>query len=712
VAEESYGAGNIKILEGIHAVRKRPGMYIGDTGLRGLHHLVYEIVDNSIDEASAGYGKIILIEKTIDNQVSVQDAGRGIPVAIHPQTGLSSLETVLTVLHAGGKFDQDTYKVSGGLHGVGSSVTNALSEYMIAEVCREGKHHKIVFKEGETAESIKVVGECKKTGTKITFKPDKKIFKRGIEFDDNILIERFREVAFLNKGLKIIYRYETLDENNEIIKNEDEFNFENGVLDFVKYELKNEKPFIPIQTIINNPETIEEGLKRVEVEISFTYIGKSTVKNIKSFTNNIPTPLGGDHENAFTKALYVSLVKKMNEKKAKSGDDISIDDAREGIIAIVSISEPEPEFEGQTKGKLNSPDAYKIVYSTVRDQVYRWLEENPKDLEKITKKVELAKKAREAAKKSREAVRKSEADSMTGVLPTKLADCQSRDPEECEIYLVEGDSAGGSAKQSRDRKTQAILPLKGKILNVYKHPLAKVLKHTEVGSLITAMGCGIGNEIDLSKIRYHKIIIMTDADIDGGHIKTLLFYAFYKYWRPLIEKGYLYIAVPPLYRMSKGDNYIYFKDDQELDIWVKKQVSKKYTKIQIEKRKEDSLDDFAAINECSIKDLTIEEIEIVHEKVTKEIEDDSLKGWLKSRFKGLGEMNPDQLKETAMDPKTRVVKQVVLEELEELYADEVLNLTKEEMSNILELLGGEDNTFRRWFLLNFTKEIGLDNLDL
>lgn len=653
---QDYNESNIKILEGLEAVRKRPGMYVGDSGIRGLHHCIWEVIDNSVDEALAGFGNQIIMTRDINHVFSVKDFGRGIPVGIHPQTGFSTLETVLTVLHAGGKFDSDTYKVSGGLHGVGASVTNALSEWLEATVCREGKKYFIKFENGgKTVAPLSEIGDCNKSGTFIKFKLDNKIFKNGIDIQDELVIERIRQIAFLNKGLQMTYTY--AGQENDITA---DFKFENGLIDFINY-IRNDN------YLLFDPILLEGKKHEVQVEVALSYEVTGFESRIKSFVNNIHTNEGGSHENAAIKAIFNSITQKMKEKNKKTVKNIKLEDIKEGLDCIISVRLYEPEFEGQTKGKLNSSEAYKATFATVKDSLDIYFEENPKIFESVVKKMETASKAREAAKKSREAIRKTESDSMVGILPTKLADCSSRKPEECELFLPEGDSAGGSAKQGRDRKTQAILPLKGKVLNVMKSTLAQTYKHEEIGSIITALGCGIGKDLDITKLRYHKIIIMVDADVDGGHIAFLLLLAFFKHFKPLIEAGHIYLSVPPLYRLSKGSKSHYFNGDKELNEFLISEWDPK---------------------KGSVKKASPEEL---------------LSGWNKTRFKGLGEMNPEQLKETTMAPDTRKLVQVVInKDIDNIFGSE------EQISEILTLLGAEDSEFRRWFLMNFTQEIEVD----
>ena len=553
MSQQEYGASNIKVLKGLEAVRKRPGMYIGDTNTNGLHHLVYEVVDNSIDEAMAGYCKNIKITMTKDHWIKVEDDGRGIPTAIHEGEGISAATVVLTVLHAGGKFDKDTYKVSGGLHGVGVSVVNALSKHLKMTIYREGKIHYQEFKCGIPQGVLEVIGESpRKTGTTIEFLADDSIFEVN-RYEFAILAKRFREVAYLNSFISI-----TLD--NEITKTKEVYHFEGGLKQFVEDMNKD--------TAVCDAVAFNDTVEGVEVDIAVMY-NDTYVEKTLSFVNNIRTIDGGTHEAGFKAGLTRSIVKYLNENAAAREKDTKItgDDVREGLIAVVSVKVPEPQFEGQTKGKLGSSYVKAITQKLTGDALDKYFEENPQQAKAIMEKSLMAARGREAAKKARDLTRKK--DAMTvGTLPGKLAECQSKDPAIRELYLVEGDSAGGSAKQGRDRVFQAILPLKGKILNVEKSRLDKILKSDEIRNMITALGCGIGEDFDNEKIRYHKIIIMTDADVDGSHIQTLLLTFFFRFLRPVIENGYLYIAQPPLYRYKKGKNEIYLKDDSALSAFL------------------------------------------------------------------------------------------------------------------------------------------------
>ncbi|RXJ86144.1 DNA topoisomerase (ATP-hydrolyzing) subunit B [Arcobacter sp. CECT 8985] len=545
---QEYGASNIKVLKGLEAVRKRPGMYIGDTNINGLHHMVYEVVDNSIDEAMAGYCKNIKVSITKDNWIKVSDDGRGIPTSIHPTEKISAATVVLTVLHAGGKFDKDTYKVSGGLHGVGVSVVNALSSDLKMTIHREGKIHYQEFKKGIPVVPLEVIGDTRKTGTTIEFLADDSIFEVK-EYVFETLSKRFREVAYLNPMISI-----TLEDERTKVK--EIYHFEGGIAQFVA-DLNKETP-------VCDPVSFSDKVEDVEVDIALLYNTSYTEKTI-SFVNNIRTIDGGTHEAGFKAGLTRSIVKYLNHNANAREKDTKItgDDVREGLIAIVSVKVPEPQFEGQTKGKLGSSYVKPITQKLTGEQLDKYFEENPTAAKAIMDKALMAARGREAAKKARDLTRKK--DAMTvGTLPGKLAECQSKDPAIRELYLVEGDSAGGSAKQGRDRVYQAILPLKGKILNVEKSRLDKILKSDEIRNMITALGCGIGEDFDQEKIRYHKIIIMTDADVDGSHIQTLLLTFFFRFLRPVIENGYLYIAQPPLFRYKKGKNETYLKDETAL----------------------------------------------------------------------------------------------------------------------------------------------------
>ncbi|WP_321313229.1 DNA topoisomerase (ATP-hydrolyzing) subunit B [Halarcobacter sp.] len=549
MSQQEYGASNIKVLKGLEAVRKRPGMYIGDTNINGLHHMVYEVVDNSIDEAMAGYCRNIKITMTKDHWIRVEDDGRGIPVTEHPTEKMSAATVVLTVLHAGGKFDKDTYKVSGGLHGVGVSVVNALSEELKMTIYREGQIHYQEFSKGIPKMPLEVIGDApRKTGTTIEFLADSSIFE-VTAYDFATLAKRFREVAYLNSFISI-----TLED--EIRKTKEVYHFEGGIKQFAE-DLNKETP-------VSDAVAFSDKVDDVEVDIALMYNSTYTEKTL-SFVNNIRTIDGGTHEAGFKAGLTRSIVKYVNNNAAAREKDTKItgDDVREGLIAVVSVKVPEPQFEGQTKGKLGSSYVKPICQKLTSEMLDKYFEENPQQAKAVMDKALMAARGREAAKKARDLTRKK--DSMTvGTLPGKLAECQSKDPEVRELYLVEGDSAGGSAKQGRDRVYQAILPLKGKILNVEKSRLDKILKSDEIRNMITALGCGIGEDFDEEKIRYHKVIIMTDADVDGSHIQTLLLTFFFRFLRPIIEKGYLYIAQPPLFRYKKGKNETYLKDETAL----------------------------------------------------------------------------------------------------------------------------------------------------
>ena len=601
-----YKASNIQILEGLEAVRKRPAMYIGDTGSRGLHHLINEVVDNSIDEALAGHCDYITLTLNTDGSITIEDNGRGIPVDMHPKLGIPALEVVLTKLHAGGKFDKDTYKVSGGLHGVGVSCVNALSTLFQAEVHRNGKIHTMAFEFGKTTEQMKTVGDTDKRGTIIKFYPDPSIFTQTIEFKLEVILERMQELAFLNPyvTIKIVDLREEDDEGNPITT---EFNYEGGVRDFVKFLDENRDSLMPAPIYITGES---DG---VPVELAIQY-NKSYSENVHSYVNNINTHEGGTHVSGFRRALTRSL-KSYGEKNnlIKGKISVSGEDFREGITTVLSVKVPEPQFEGQTKTKLGNNEVQSIVEVIVYEKLNEYLEQNPKIGRTIIEKVVLAAEAREAARKAKQLVQRKSVMGGAG-LPGKLADCSINEPEHCEIYLVEGDSAGGSAKMGRNRSFQAILPLRGKILNVEKARINKILENKEIRAMITALGTGFGGEEDfnLENLRYHKIIIMTDADVDGSHIRTLILTFFYRYMRPIVEMGHLYIATPPLYKIKTGKKIDYAWDDGTRD-----RILEGYKKGS---RKSDV-----------------------------------------SRYKGLGEMNPDQLWETTMDPETRTLQQVNIE---------------------------------------------------
>lgn len=620
-----YSAKNINVLKGLEAVRKRPAMYIGDVGSRGLHHLINEVVDNSIDEALAGFNDRVIVTLHKDGSVSVEDKGRGIPVDIHPVEKKSALEVVMTVLHAGGKFDKNSYKVSGGLHGVGVSVVNALSEWMKVEVRRDNKIYFQEYRRGVPVANVKEIGTYKgdQTGTKITFMPDKTIFKTT-KFNFETVAERLRELAYLNKDVKMTLK----DENDGT---EETYRFKGGLIDFVKYLDEQREP-------IHKPIYIEGEKDNTPVEIAFEY-SNSYSENVHSYVNNINTIEGGTHLVGFRTALtrtfnnyaYKNGLIKENNKITLTGDDF-----REGLTAVISVKVMEPQFEGQTKTKLGNSEVKSIVETIVGEKLAEYLEQNPSVAKKIIEKSLKAAEAREAARKARELVRRKNAlDSMH--LPGKLADCSITDPEHCEIYIVEGDSAGGSAKQGRDRRFQAILPIKGKILNVEKAKMNKILENQEIQAIVAAIGAGIGEDFDPTKSRYGKIILMTDADVDGSHIRTLLLTFFYRHMKELITSGRVYIAQPPLYKVKKGKEEVFAFDDEELE--------------QILKR-------FKADGKAKAK---IKESETEVEQAIETDEEGQPKGVVITRYKGLGEMNPEQLWLTTMNPETRTVLQVNLE---------------------------------------------------
>ncbi|ELS5288843.1 DNA topoisomerase (ATP-hydrolyzing) subunit B [Campylobacter upsaliensis] len=744
--QENYGEGNIKVLKGLEAVRKRPGMYIGDTNINGLHHMIYEVVDNSIDEAMAGHCDTIDIELTTEGSCIVSDNGRGIPVGMHPTENMPTLTVVLTVLHAGGKFDQDTYKVSGGLHGVGVSVVNALSKKLVATVQREGKIYRQEFAKGQIASEFGIIGESKKTGTSIEFFPDEEIFELT-EFDYEILAKRFRELAYLNPKITINFK------DNRIGKSES-FHFDGGISQFVS-DLNKKQALTKLIFF-----SVDED--NVNVEIALLY-NDTYSENLLSFVNNIKTPDGGTHETGFRMGLtrVITNYVEANASAREKDNKITGEDVREGLIAIVSVKVPEPQFEGQTKGKLGSSYVRPIVNKASFDYLTKYFEENPIEAKAIMNKALMAARGREAAKKARELTRKKESLSV-GTLPGKLADCQSKDPSESEIYLVEGDSAGGSAKQGRERAFQAILPLRGKILNVEKARLDKILKSEQIQNMITAFGCGIGEDFDLTKLRYHKIIIMTDADVDGSHIQTLLLTFFFRFMNELVANGHIYLAQPPLYRYKKGQKReIYLKDEKALNEFlievgiensnyegiglndlkdflkivaayrsVLKDLEKRFNVISVirylienpdliknsneelfkiikaflEKQGHNILNSYLNENELRIYVQTesgleeliinddlfshplyteasyiftkIKERELNFERdildILDEVEKNAKKGAYIQRYKGLGEMNPEQLWETTMDPSIRRLLKITIEDAQR--ANDTFNL--------------------------------------
>lgn len=735
---KKYAEESIKVLKGLEAVRKRPGMYIGDTNINGLHHMIYEVVDNSIDESMAGYCDKIDVNLTNEGSAIIIDNGRGIPVGIHPTEKISAATVVLTVLHAGGKFDKDTYKVSGGLHGVGVSVVNALSKKLVVEICRDGKIHRQEFSKGIPTTDLEIIGDTKKTGTKVEFWPDDEIFE-VTEFNFETLKERFKELAYLNPKISINFS----DERTGV---KETFHFEGGITSFVNDLNKTN----PVSKIINFSDFIED----VSVDIALMY-NETYSEKLLSFVNNIHTPEGGTHEAGFRTGLTKVITNYINANAAAREKDTKItgDDVREGLIAVVSVKVPEPQFEGQTKGKLGNSYVKPIVQKATFDNLTKFFEENPVEAKAIMAKALLAARGREAAKKARDLTRKKESFGV-GTLPGKLADCQSKDSEICEIYLVEGDSAGGSAKQGRDKVFQAILPLRGKILNVEKSRLDKILKSEEIKNMITAFGCGVGDEFDLQKLRYGKIIFMTDADVDGSHIQTLLLTFVFRYLKPLLEEGHIYIAQPPLYRYKKGKKEIYLKDEKALNEFLietgiennefegvgnndlmqflklvanyrailnqlKKRFNvlsairflienydeinnKNYSEIfeiisnYLKSKNHNILNSYLSEDEIKIYVQTqsgfeeflvnenlfshplfedgveifkqIKERDLNFDKdfieVLENVESDAKKGAYIQRYKGLGEMNPEQLWETTMNPENRRLLRVGLENFE------------------------------------------------
>lgn len=609
-SNSEYGASSIQVLEGLEAVRKRPAMYIGDVGEKGLHHLVYEVVDNSIDEALAGYCKNISVTINKDNSITVKDDGRGIPVDIHEKEGKSALEVVMTVLHAGGKFDKGSYKVSGGLHGVGVSCVNALSDHLRAEVCRNGKRYVQEYSRGVPLGDVKEVGTSSETGTTITFHPDKEIFN-DINYKYSILVKRMRELAFLNAGIRLSIKDLRTEEEGGANKTE-EFYSENGLREFVKYIDSTREP------LINEVIYIDTNKYGTPVEVAMMY-NTSYTENLHSYVNNINTIEGGTHVTGFRSALTRTLKKYADDNKLleKAKVEIASDDFREGLTAVISVKVAEPQFEGQTKTKLGNDDVKGMVDRAVAEALNTFLEEHPKEAKTIVEKIILAATARNAARKAREMVQRKSPLSGGG-LPGKLADCSSRDASQCEIFLVEGDSAGGSAKQGRDRNFQAILPLRGKILNVEKAMRHKAFESEEVRNIYTALGVTIGTEEDsqalnLDKLRYNKVVIMTDADVDGSHIATLILTFFFRYMKELIENGHVYIATPPLYLCKKGKVQEYCWNEEQRMRFIEKYGDGKES------------------------------------------------GITQQRYKGLGEMNAEQLWETTMDPTNRTLRQITIE---------------------------------------------------
>ncbi|GAB1372174.1 DNA topoisomerase (ATP-hydrolyzing) subunit B [Candidatus Kapaibacterium sp.] len=628
-----YSEGSITVLEGLDPVRKRPAMYIGDVGERGLHHLIQEVVDNSIDEALAGYCKNIIVTLHSDGGCSVEDDGRGIPTGPHPVKKISTLEVVMCTLHAGGKFDKQTYKVSGGLHGVGVSCVNALSEYFEATVQREGKMFRQIYKEGVPQGDVAVIGDSEKTGTRIYFKPDPTIFK-NVVFKFDKVAERLRELAFLNNEVTITF-------NDEVENISETYHYAHGLVDFINYVDIDSKILVnPV--LITGSDVSENGTETV-VDICFQYTGGYT-ENLLSYVNNINTVEGGTHVTGFRSALTRTLNAYANSqnqnKKTNSKVTLTGDDFREGLTAIISVKVAEPQFEGQTKTKLGNGDVEGIVRSIVNDKLSQFLDSSPNEAKKILEKATVAAQARIAAKNSRDLIRRKNS-LETSTLPGKLADCSLDSPQDTEIFIVEGDSAGGSAKQGRDRRFQAILPLKGKILNVQKSGPAKALENEEVKTIITALGCGFGDFFDISRLRYGKIILMADADVDGSHIRTLLLTLFFNYMKDLIIEGNLFIAQPPLYKIKKGKQELYAFNDSERDEVIER-FRKESPKSKIVVEPEEG------------------EIELPADNVV--IEEARKDGIVISRFKGLGEMNPEQLWETTMDPERRTILQVSLGE--------------------------------------------------
>lgn len=621
--EHSYTADDIQVLEGLEAVRLRPGMYIGSTSVRGLHHLVWEIVDNGIDEALAGFANRIDVTIEPEDIIAVRDNGRGMPVGIHEKTGISAVETIMTVLHAGGKFGGGAYKVSGGLHGVGASVVNALSEWLEVTVYQDGKIYFIRFENGGHAvEPLKIIGTTEETGTLVRFKADPTIFKDTTVYDYETLNSRLRQLAFLNKDIRL-----TLTDKRTSDGPSNDYKYEGGIIEYVQFLNKN-------KSTISDKVIYVEGLQDgILAEVALQY-NDGYQSSIYSFCNNIHTHEGGYHEDGFRMALTRCInAYAKNNNMIKKDESLSQDDVKEGLVAIISVKHPDPQYEGQTKTKLGNSEVRKIVSNIAGEQINRFFLENPDIAKAIVEKAEIASKARIAAKKARELTRRKSALDGISSLPGKLTDCSSKDASECEIYIVEGDSAGGSAKQGRDAKTQAILPLRGKILNVEKARTHRIFENQEIRSMITAFGCGIQEDVDVTKLRYHKIVIMTDADVDGSHICTLMLTFLYRFMKPVIEGGYVYIAQPPLYKVQKGKKIAYAYKEQEMD------------------------------------------------QLREEFKD----GYKVQRYKGLGEMDAEQLWETTMDPHHRVLKRVTID-------------NAMEADSVFDMLMGEDVEPRREYI--------------
>ena len=627
--EHSYTADDIQVLEGLEAVRLRPGMYIGSTSVRGLHHLVWEIVDNGIDEALAGFANRIDVTIEPGDIIAVRDNGRGMPVGIHEKTGISAVETIMTVLHAGGKFGGGAYKVSGGLHGVGASVVNALSEWLEVTVYQDGKIYFIRFENGGHAvEPLKIIGTTEETGTLVRFKADPTIFKDTTVYDYETLNSRLRQLAFLNKDIRL-----TLTDKRTSDGPSNDYKYEGGIIEYVQFLNKN-------KSTISDKVIYVEGLQDgILAEVALQY-NDGYQSSIYSFCNNIHTHEGGYHEDGFRMALTRCInTYAKNNNMIKKDESLSQDDVKEGLVAIISVKHPDPQYEGQTKTKLGNSEVRKIVSNIAGEQINRFFLENPDIAKAIVEKAEIASKARIAAKKARELTRRKSALDGISSLPGKLTDCSSKDASECEIYIVEGDSAGGSAKQGRDAKTQAILPLRGKILNVEKARTHRIFENQEIRSMITAFGCGIQEDVDVSKLRYHKIVIMTDADVDGAHIATLIMTLFFRFMRPVIENGYLYIATPPLYSVKKGNK-------EQRYCWTDKELEQ-------------------LVNEMS--------------------NGKGDAGLHIQRYKGLGEMSKEQLWETTMSPENRILRQVSIE-------------NAADADRIFSMLMGDDVPPRRQFI--------------